>query len=97
MTTTVRRRALTVSFDTMTHGLVFRISDPRVGSSWTHQTSPRRGSATSRPRLDLGVRQRVEFVFDFAYLRIRIGRVARFDEATIPGGESFGKRFCDVT
>ncbi len=96
MTTTVRRRALTVSFDTMTHGLVFWVSDPLVGSSRAHQTSPRRGSATSRPRLDAGVRERVEFAFDSSNVRIRIGRGARLEETTIPGSKFFGERFCDV-
>src|SRR5579862_9521596 len=42
-TIAVRREALISSGDTTTHGRVLRISLPRVGSSATRNTSPRRG------------------------------------------------------
>src|SRR5215218_3412837 len=44
MTTTVRRSLLKTLPETITQGRVLGISDPKVGSRRTHQTSPRRGS-----------------------------------------------------
>src|SRR4051812_14097027 len=53
ITTTVRRNRLKTLPERMTHGRVFAISEPNVGSSRTHHTSPRCGStiALARDRL----------------------------------------------
>jgi len=43
ITTTARRRSLTMFVERTRHGLVLAISEPNVGSSRTHQISPRLG------------------------------------------------------
>jgi hypothetical protein len=64
MTTTVLRRSLAILLETMIQGLVFAISDPNVGSSRTHQISPRRGNVPRLLNPIRLIRQCVPITFD---------------------------------
>lgn len=71
-TTTVRLRSLIKSLESTRHGRVLLISEPSVGLSRTHQTSPRRGVI---PWLgDIG-RNGIEFPLDQQNVRILVGDI----------------------
>src|SRR3989338_7803831 len=100
MTTTVRRRWLTMLVVSTRQGRVFLISEPTVGSRRTHQTSPRMGPRwrpRSGPRRGPGPRLRdfpregVEFIFNGPYLGIVVGDFAGPDKLAVPFGQLLGK------
>ncbi|MGH9395777.1 MAG: hypothetical protein ACRD18_02855 [Terriglobia bacterium] len=79
---------------TTKQGRVFLISDPRVGSSRTHQTSPRFGSAG--PWLGDIPADRVKLFFNGFDLGIAVGNLARPGEFALPFCELGCKRFSQV-
>jgi hypothetical protein len=78
-TTTVRRRSFSTFAVMIRHGRVFLISDPRVGSSRTHQTSPLFGIPIDFGgdirRFDDFVVQQIEFPFYRSNLRIAVSNL----------------------
>ena len=69
-TITVLRRSLSTFTETTTQGRVLRISEPRAGSSATHQTS---------------IADSVKFFFDLGDIEIRVGGLAGSDQLMIAG------------
>src|SRR5262245_64776525 len=76
-TTTVRRRSLRILLVSTTQGRVLRISEPNVGSSRTHQISPRRGII---PRLPDIVGQQVKLLLKRCQIWILIGNLTGNDQ-----------------
>lgn len=76
-TTTVLRFRFKVSDETMTHGLLFLISLPRVGSRSAHHTSPR---SRFNPRLFNRVAESLPIVYQSIQLRVGIHCIARCGE-----------------
>jgi hypothetical protein len=70
----VRRRSFTTFVDKIRHGRVLAISDPRVGSGRTHQTSVRRRIG---PSLTYAGGNGVELLFDGADVVAQVGHIAR--------------------
>src|SRR3989338_8983840 len=100
MTTTVRRRWLTMLVVSTRQGRVFLSSEPTVGSRRTHQTSPSMGprwrprSGPRRgpgPRLRDFTREGVEFIFNGPHLGIVVGDFAGPDKLAVPFGQLLGK------
>src|SRR5271157_164087 len=93
-TTTVRRRSLSTLVPTTKQGLVFLISDPRVGSSRTHQTSPRRGVIPGLRRFAL---QPFKFLFNGPHLTAAIGHFRRASQHAVTFPQTSGEGFGDVS
>lgn len=89
ITTTVRRCSFTMLVVSTRHGRVLRISAPRVGSSLTHQISPRRGGV---PRFGGFTCDRVELFFNFANLRVVVRGAARFHQELVAFGKLLAQR-----
>jgi hypothetical protein len=87
-TTTVRRNWLRILVVKTKHGRVFLISDPNVGSSCTHQTSPRLTS--SRPWLGNFDGDGIEFPFYIPHLGVTICRITRMGEPVLALRQLFG-------
>jgi hypothetical protein len=88
-TTTVRRCWLTRFVVSTRQGRVLRISAPSVGSSLTHQMSPRRGSA---PRLGAFLGEGVELFFNSSDLRIVVCDPASLHQMQVARGKLFDQR-----
>jgi hypothetical protein len=93
ITTTVRRCWFTISVVSTRQGRVLRISAPSVGSSLTHQTSPRRGCT---PRFSGFFGDGVELLFNGVNLRIVICDSARLHQMPVAHGEFFVERVCQI-
>jgi hypothetical protein len=89
ITTTVRRWWFAIFVVSTRQGRVLRISAPSVGSSLTHQTSPRRGCA---PRFGGFLGDGVELFFNGSNLRIVVCDSARFHQRLVPRRELFVER-----
>ena len=93
ITTTVRRCWFTIFVVSTRQGRVLRISAPSVGSSLTHQTSPRRGSS---PRFGGFFGDGVELFFNGSNLRIVVCDSARLHQMPVAGGEFFVERASQI-
>jgi hypothetical protein len=93
ITTTVRRCWFAIFVVSTRQGRVLRISAPSVGSSLTHQTSPRRGCA---PRFGGFLGDGVELFFNGSNLRIVVCDSARFHQMLVPHRELFVERVRQV-
>src|SRR5260370_12991881 len=89
ITTTLRRCWFTIFVVSTKQARVLRTSAPSVGSSLTHQTSPRRGKG---PRLCGFLGDGVEFFFNGPHLRIVICDAARLHQMSVARGELLNKR-----
>jgi len=93
-TTTVRRRSLTMLVERIRHGRVLLISEPNVGSSRTHHTSPRRGIV---PGLRYIAGYGVEFPLDQENILILIWQVTRTSQLLILHLQFCHERLCHIT
>ena len=93
ITTTVRRCWFTIFVVSTRQGRVLRISPPSVGSSLTHQTSPRRGNG---PRFGGFLGDGVELFFNGANLRIVVCDSARLHQMPVARGEFFVERVSQI-
>src|ERR1035437_5303892 len=93
-TTTVRRRSLTMLVERIRHGRVLLVSEPDVGSSRTHQTSPRRGIV---PLLRYIAGYGVEFPLDRENILILIWEVTRTSQLLVLHLQFCLERLCHIT
>src|SRR4051794_24230161 len=93
ITTTVRRRSFTMLVVRTRQGRVLRISDPSVGSSRTHHSSPRRGVI---PRLYHFGADGVHFTLERRYVCVRIGGITGTQEFLITVGKATAESFRDI-
>src|ERR1017187_4728530 len=96
MMTTLLRRSLTISLERIKQGLVFAISDPNVGSSRTHQTSPRRGNVPRLPDPISLVHHRVPILLDGEGIGGVIGGFASPDHSLLAFTEFGGDCLSDI-